>query len=437
MEYTNKLEKCLIHMQDDDIDDIFDFLNDKDVFRSFGQALEAFVVKRMPGSFGKTPREYVQKCLNDKKIHMNVNTLKNWFSGTRPKKGKQTRENLYLIAFALELNADDTAELFQKVYYDKAFDIRDRAEFIYFYCLSNRLDYQTACRMLSIVEESDTTITPEESTIFTGNIVLDAEQLQEEMQVISYIKKHPYNFRIHNKQAKKELNRLIDRIRISNDDKEALQKYRQKVSAEENKNSYNRRVIPFPKCESVIMMECPNNDMLYDMLVYPGRNICSIPTMLDAIIQVSSLNLEEYEEAKKKAATNKERVLKEQYQMSMSQNKELAEEIRRNFPDRKTFSKLSKQEPSFEELRKMIILLFSYRFWVYQSYKKGFLEHPEDALEKFRADLNDLLYNCSLPTLYSGNPFDWLFLYCTNTEDPLLTFRMLFEIIYEQDLEDF
>jgi len=230
-------------MQDDDIDDIFDFLNDKDVFRSFGQALEAFVVKRMPGSFGKTPREYVQKCLNDKKIHMNVNTLKNWFSGTRPKKGKQTRENLYLIAFALELNADDTAELFQKVYYDKAFDMRDRAEFIYFYCLSNRLDYQTACRMLSIVEESDTTITPEESTIFTGNIVLDAEQLQEEMQVISYIKKHPYNFRIHNKQAKKELNRLIDRIRISNDDKEALQKYRQKVSAEENK----KRRYPRPK----------------------------------------------------------------------------------------------------------------------------------------------------------------------------------------------
>ena len=68
----------------------------------------------------------------------------------------------------------------------------------------------------------------------------------------------------------------------------------------------------------------------------------------------------------------------------------------------------TKSDPTSEELRKMIILLYSYRFWVDNDYEYDVLEY-DDYLEK----LNDYLRTARLQEMYPGNPFDWLFMYCT------------------------
>ena len=91
----------------------------------------------------------------------------------------------------------------------------------------------------------------------------------------------------------------------------------------------------------------------------------------------------------------------------------LPSEIKINFPQPNI---LQKKDPSYDELRKSIILLFSYRFW-----RKTM--PSTDFFDDFEIQLSDLLDGIGFPPLYYGNPYDWLFLYCTTTDEPLDTFR--------------
>ena len=105
-------------------------------------------------------------------------------------------------------------------------------------------------------------------------------------------------------------------------------------------------------------------------------------------------------------------------------NARLPKEIKNRFPEAGTFAK---REPTFEELRKMIVLLFSYYYW-YQLQKEGL----ESDIDNYVQELNVYLNNSGLPMLYYGNPFDWMFLYCNLAERPLDAFR---EILAEVSAE--
>ena len=47
--------------------------------------------------------------------------------------------------------------------------------------------------------------------------------------------------------------------------------------------------------------------------------------------------------------------------------------------------------------------------------------------------MNAVLNECGFSELYMGNPFDWMFLYCTLEDNPLDTFRGLLAEALEQD----
>ena len=46
-------------------------------------------------------------------------------------------------------------------------------------------------------------------------------------------------------------------------------------------------------------------------------------------------------------------------------------------------------------------------------------------LDDYIAEMNAVLNECGFSELYMGNPFDWMFLYCTLEDNPLDTFRGL------------
>ena len=53
--------------------------------------------------------------------------------------------------------------------------------------------------------------------------------------------------------------------------------------------------------------------------------------------------------------------------------------------------------------------------------------------ERFINNLNRQLLEAGYQELYLGNPYDWIFLYCSKSEEPLITFR---EFIHELYLEN-
>lgn len=96
------------------------------------------------------------------------------------------------------------------------------------------------------------------------------------------------------------------------------------------------------------------------------------------------------------------------------------------FPDRDGIEKVPNgKKVSFERVRKILILLLFYRFWIEialenaENGEKFPYEDIGDNKERFLCYMNDELSDVELPILYEGNPYDWIFLFAASarTED--------------------
>ena len=96
-------------------------------------------------------------------------------------------------------------------------------------------------------------------------------------------------------------------------------------------------------------------------------------------------------------------------------------EIKNNFPQVKN---LTEETQSYEELRKVLILVASYWFW---SELKASQEESYDDFEEYLRTINLILLEANMPPLYLGNPYDWMFAYCSSTNSPLYTFQSIMD----------
>ena len=294
---------------------------------------------------------------NDKKIKFNRNTLDNWLTSKRPKKGDDSRENLFRLSFALDLTDSETVYLFQNVYLDRSFNPRCKKEFIYYYCLSHHKDYQHAQTLLDKVDNGQCT-TGTDDFFPTQQLMNDASALRNDKEIVQYITSHANAFEFNSVRAVKKRDELL---------RDACQLAQEEISA----------------CE-----QYRNDNIL------KGKTKSSVNTVFQVIID--QMRLERNEK-----------------RTSIFKDSFLPSEIKINFPQPNI---LQKKDPSYDELRKSIILLFSYRFW-----RKTM--PSTDFFDDFEIQLSDLLDGIGFPPLYYGNPYDWLFLYCTTTDEPLDTFR--------------
>lgn len=85
-------------------------------------------------------------------------------------------------------------------------------------------------------------------------------------------------------------------------------------------------------------------------------------------------------------------------------------------------------------VRKLLILLVFYKFWVIKALNKNdyYSEQDENDLERCKSMINEMLVDAGYPTLYPGNPYDFIFLASMNTLFPLLSFRDIMREIYGQ-----
>ena len=346
---------------------VVSFLSDGSTFRLFGDGLIWVITQKKPSLTGCTPKEIAKSVLaifNDKKIKFNRNTLDSWLISKRPKKGDDSRENLFRLSFALGLTDSETAYLFQKVYLDRSFNPRSKKEFIYYYCLSHRKDYQHAQTLLDRVNNGRHTIGMDEF-LPTQQLMSDASALKSDEEIVQYILSHASAFEFNSVRAIKKRDELLEDAR--------------RLAQEE-----------ISDCEQI---ENENENIL------KNKTKSSVSTVFQII-------------------TNQMRLEPNEKRSSILKSSLLPNEIKTNFPQPNI---LQKKNPTYDELRKSIILLFSYCFW-----RKI---EANDFFDDFETQLSDLLDGIGFPPLYYGNPYDWLFLYCTACTDsetnPLDIFRGL------------
>ena len=345
---------------EDDYAEMVDYLNSSN-FRSFGEGLISVISKKTLED--ESALDCLKRCFKEKNIDIkelgSPNTPKNWLNGgERPKKGEDSRRKMFVFAFALGLSVEETVYLFQRVFLDRAFNPRNHKELIYYYCIENNLPFSKAVEMISQVDFENSDVT--DKTVYTKVIADVIEQSKSESDIIQYINSHPHNFSINNIAAKDIVTQYISRAKKFV--LEEIQSFDSLYVANKDKDSTN---------------------FMYETII--GQTITT------------------------DRGTDK----------SLFKNADLPKEISTSFPTPQIFAKLHKN-PTYDELRKMLIVLFSYCFW-YKIQKTNDYADIDDYVEQ----LNDLLTEANLPTIYPGNPMDWLFCFCTIADRPLDTFRAI------------
>jgi hypothetical protein len=323
----------------------------------------------MTAKYGKIddPIAFIREKAEEQRVPLaaigSLNTLKNWFhAGPRPKKGDTGRQSMFALAFALKLSIDETAALFHKVYLDRAFDFREPADIVAFYCLSHSRTWSDAQALMQQTGNAEM----DDKTVYTQVLKDQISVLKEDLELIAFLQRHKNNLSKRNVTAKQHLESLRRKANVF------AQKELESTAMEEQFKGSDRS----------------SNSFTYEM-----------------IIGISPSG--------------------EKGTISLFKHAALPKEIRNRFPEAASFTK---KNPTYEELRKMIILLNSYIFW-YQVQQ----QHCQFDLEDYIAEMNALMTECGFSELYLGNPYDWMFMYCTLNENPLDTFRGLILEVLDQE----
>ena len=393
--YTETLEGRFWEMlpeeeEDNDLEYLFDQLNSDDFLRPFSERLLHFMQDELSQSF--TPAEAASELnrrMREREIPGSINTVKNWFSGnTAPKYGDQDRLNMYRIAFALDLTRAKTEDFFRRVLLDRGFNYRNTDEFIYSYCLQYRMSFSAAEAMrqkLKSVLPAEASVS--DLTMSTKLLAQPFSAIPSDDEVVQFILEHPHNFSLNNTKAKAHLKNKISAI--------TGDKNRKGLAQLENESG---RTVSLTGGEKVITGE---------IIESKNKDPHSIDYMLSVIYGRSTGNAKE--DLKRVKAVFSRR------------------EITNQFPNKESFSLA---DPSAYILRKELILLQFYWF-----FRNADGNSDADIYDDFIAEMNDILQDSGFASLYLGNPYDWLFLYCATCSKPLDMFREIMN--YGEDDDEF
>lgn len=392
--YTSNLETEIWNMaeeldESEDFSKVIDFLNSKEGFQPFGKRLAEFIDKKY--DLGSTDRKTMVQAVNEACEKNGVGlseiasngTLRNWFDkDKRPKKGEDSRFSMFALAFALRLSVEETKDLFHKIFLDRAFNYRNEKEVIYYFCLKNNKTWADAKRMIAKVENM--TIDTSDHTQLTNVIVDNINAMSDENILLEYIRENGHNFEKNSVTAKEKFSYYLEQAKkLAKEEVNAIRKDEEDMLVDEYGNEKRGK-----KSYSGKWINSFSNNFLYEIITGVGV------------------------EGDKGTKT-------------VFKNATLPKEIKQRFPEAITFGK---EDMKSEEYRKVIVLLFSYCFW----YKVQYLSIDFD-YDDYIGELDHILFSCNFSKLYPGNPFDWLFLFCSQDDCPLAVFRgILSEVLPDE-----
>ena len=325
---------------------------------------------------------------------------KKWFSEHK----SIGRNTAFELCFALKLNLGQAEDFFRRVCMDRGFDGHDMTEIVYRFAIRKGLSYSKAQDILMQIPVVKTESKIREGVIFyTEMIQSEVDEMDSEEDIISYLTEAAPGFGYNNATAIRYIRSFWEEI-AGEDGLAAMERRDHHPYYEEDTENYG-------KPDSRMKVRTPKDDSLWEIY-----------------LQVLGLS---QNEAKK--------ICKDRSLKPILTNKDFIHPLaEKSFPDRDGLNKiLNGEHVSHERVRKILILLAFYRYWAKLLIKTGDYEVKGGELTRCEKTINNYLEDAGYPSLYIGNPYDWLILYSlANSDTPLMTFRGFMQELYTRTLEE-
>lgn len=379
-------------------------VNSPHTFRSFARGLTEFIQKCGYSDSGNPEKktDWLYASLSRMGVSVSRSTVRDWFLGQRiPRLVSNSRILMYQVCFALNASLEQVQWFFSHVYFDRSFNCHTLEEAVYYYCFRQHLSYNKAKEYLGKIAEFPSLPSNRvDQNISTGDICLFLDGCPSEKEFLAFFEKNKSLFVRWNQTAKTYLRKFMDEIKGKKADRDLLKKDQKglQISPEELKNA--GLVIQ----EYLYQKQLSAKRASVRYFSIAGKNITSIDFMLERILSVSA---------------------------GLGKNSSVPASIRTNFPSKKVFSDLLNKldtSTSYSAVRKALILLSFYHFWCMQ------LLYPvkDDAISLsgvYQEETDALLVDCGYQELFPGNPYDFLFLWAANSNEPLSTLREIVECL--------
>lgn len=373
-------------------------------FRTFGKALDTFILER--GYVGDIDNveekvKFITDALKQSGVPIPVN-IKNWYlEHTRIKK-----KTAFQICFGFNLKLEEVDDFLRRICLLRGFDCHSIEEVVYFFAIKKGLSYSKAQEIISRVQIVKPLKVPKEDVIYTEVILEALDDIDSEDELVEFINNNSEMFEYNNATAY-DVIRIIWK-EISKEDGIAL---REKI----------KLYRAFDKEVEVIEDEYTEEKTRKDR-----KRIDE--SIWEILLQMLGLS------GSYANAFYSERSIKK----ILIDNEMLHPLAEDSFPDRDGLNKiLNGTHISEERVRKLLILLAFYSFWGNRAIKKNSYEAMENDDIRCVSFINSNLMDAGYPTLYPGNPYDFVIFASVNSGMPLVAFReYMRELFFEKiDLE--
>ena len=400
--YTDSLEEMSYELYPDDEDFEKKLAEVAAQFRPFDVALTAFLVENGMIGEGATADEIIS-FITERCKTAGIEPpryRKKWFSEHK----LIGRKTAFELCFALGLNLDQAEDFFRRVCLERGFDGHDMTEIVYRFAIRKGLSYAEAQDILARIPvvKAENKI-DESEVIYTEMIQSEVDEMESEEDLIAYLTEAAPGFGYNNVTVTRYIRSFWDEI-AGDDGLAAIERRDHHPNYEENTEDYG-------KADSRMKVKTPKDDSLWEVYLQ--------------ILGLGYIDM-------KKIGTDRslKPILKDKDCINP-----LAED---SFPDRDGLNKiLNGEHVSHERVRKILILLAFYRYWAKLLIKTGDYEVKGGELTRCEQTINNYLEDAGYPTLYIGNPYDWLIMYSlANSDIPLMTFRGFMQELYTRTVEE-
>ncbi len=367
----------------------------------------------------KKKTAYLQQKLAAIHVKITEITVRDWFSGKRrPSLDSRSRKLVYEICFALGASFELVQEFFRQVYFSRSFNCHTIKEAVYYYCLHQNHSYDHALELYETIKAMPETAKFEASDpVYTDQIRNALDNCRSDEEFLAYFSRNKSIFERWNQRALFYIEEFIRQIRGTKEDIGRIEAFGKVGTIPDAKT------LAAPSASGLTIQKFfmhARHDSDYPWQ-YSGRNVTSIDFMLEFIITFTT---------------------------GVTKDATLPDIVKLNFPSKKTFSKIlnrsqSEMSTSYDSIRKCLILLKFYHFWVTLELMMdsgNAAENPQsdyaDYFDDFCEEMAQLLEECGYEELYERNPYDWIFLWASTTEQPLESFRGVMKAIDFDDLEN-
>lgn len=397
--YTDFLEDRCFEILPSDDDYVGELARVTELFRSFDQALDSFLVDH--GYTHDTANHENKVTYLASKFRMAgidvPRNMKKWFTEHK----KIERKTAFQICFAFRLGVEETEDFLRRICLQRGFDCHVPEELIYLHGLKQGLNYSEVKNLIERIPKAfDGGASLPEDVVYTGTIADEVKLFSDGEELVEFIKEHRRWFGYRNATAYRYIKAVWSEIACERGlaAEEKIRLYKMFDGRTEESGEMLHRT---GKAEEDSLWE-----IYLQILGLSGRAVSELGTdrSLKPILRDNGLLHPAAEDC---------------------------------FPDRDGLNKiLNGQRVSYERVRKVMVLLTFYRFWVRSALRNGSYQAKGGDADRCILYINHSLKDAGYPMLYAGNPFDWIILHALADDFPLVTFREYMQELFYQKRKD-